>query len=121
MAHKGNTSKRYLIYVIRWELGEIGGRPHCHLFVGGMMDIGNPISFGYMLSADWRKRHRSRIDVRVFDRGRLRKGANYLGGDSDWGKNRYEIGKFSTADRGYFSQCAEEILLQMSRTSYRMT
>jgi hypothetical protein len=113
VAHQGETTKRYLTYVIRWECGEIGGRPHCHLFVGGMK-LGNRITVGHMLENEWFKRHASRAQARLFDRSKLRKVANYVGGeDVDWGKNRYEIGKFRTADIVYFSQHAEEVLRQI--------
>jgi hypothetical protein len=126
VAHQGNTTKRYLIYVVRWELGEIGGRPHCHLFVGGMKDVTNFISMAWILQADWRKRH-GHCDVRVFDRGHLLRAANYVGGDSpwwrkndlEWGKNRYEIGKFGSAGdyNVHFSRRADEVLLQMREGS----
>jgi hypothetical protein len=120
VAHQGKTTKRYLIYAIRWEHGEIGGRPHPHLFVGGMKGIYNEIGLCHALAAEWKRRHASRIDVRVFERSLVAKGANYVAGaprsDWDWGKNRYEIGKFGKCgyDNVHFSQRAEEVLQQMS-------
>ena len=120
VAHQGNTTKRYLIYAVRWEHGEIGGRPHPHLFLGGMKDAKNQRSMCYILATDWYKRHNSKIDVRVFERSLLGKAANYVAGvprsDLDWAKNRYEIGKFGKAgfDNVHFSQHAEEVLQQMS-------
>jgi hypothetical protein len=122
VAAKGNTSKRYLIYVVRWERGEIGGRPHCHLFLGGMRGVTNFVSMSFRLQHDWRTKH-GHCDVRPFDRGHLMRGANYVGGevpdwkkqDLDWGKNRYEIGKFGIAGdyNVHFSKHAEELLQQM--------
>jgi hypothetical protein len=116
-ARYGHTSKRELIYVTRWERGEIGGRPHCHLFLGGMRNVTNYISMQWMLIHDWRKRLQSDIDVRIFERSRLNQSANYVGGDVDWEKNRYEISKFGQAYKVFFSSRAEELLLQMSKTS----
>lgn len=122
VARQGSTTKRYLIYVVRWERGEIGGRPHCHLFLGGMKGVTNSISMAFRLQHDWRQRH-GHCDVRPFDRGHLSKSANYVGGDVpdwkkndlDWGKNRYEIGKFGGAGdyNVHFSRHAEEVLRQM--------
>ena len=115
-ANYGHTTKRELIYVVRWERGEVGGRPHCHLFLGGMKRVSNFISMSWILMHDWRKQH-GHCDVRVFDRGHLNKSASYVGGDIDWEKNRYEIGKFSRAYQVHFSKRAEEVLLQMSQAS----
>lgn len=109
IARYGSATKRYLIYVVRWERGECGDRPHCHIFLGGMTTT-NVISLRWILINSW---EHGRIDVRHFDRGRIRKGANYLGGDSDWEKNRYEIGKFRTADIVHFSRHADEVLAQL--------
>jgi hypothetical protein len=112
----GHTTKRELIYVTRWERGEIGGRPHPHLFLGGLK-VANYITTSYALAWDWRKENQSRITVRPFERSHLNKSANYVGGDKDWEKNRYEIGKFRGADKVFFSKRAEELLLQISETS----
>jgi hypothetical protein len=115
VAHAGNTTSRYLIYVVRWERGEIGGRPHCHLYLGGMT-VSNAISTSWMLQAEWRKRH-GHCDARVFDRAHLGRSANYVGGksDLDWEKNRYEIGKFGNQNASvYFSRHAEEMLRQLA-------
>jgi hypothetical protein len=117
VAHEGNTTKRYLIYVVRWERGELGDRPHCHLFLGGMKAIKNPLSMCGILAHGWQQRYRSRIQVRVFERTDIKRSASYIGGDSssvDWGKNRYEISKFRSADKVHFSLRAEELLQKMS-------
>src|ERR1700688_119863 len=34
-ASRERTHERILVYVIRWEFGETGGLPHCHLLIGG--------------------------------------------------------------------------------------
>src|SRR6266403_6282993 len=86
-AKYGHTTKRELVYVTRWERGEIGGRPHPHLFLGGMRNVTNFISMSWILIHDWRKQHESRITVRPFERSSLNRSANYLGGDVDWEKN----------------------------------
>jgi hypothetical protein len=117
VARQGNTHPNYLVYVIRWERGEIGDRPHCHMFLGGMKDVKNYISMAHILEHDWRKHH-GLAAVRPFERSRIGNGANYLAGfrnDWDWDKNLYEIRKFGRVDFSniYFSRHAEEILHQM--------
>ena len=49
VARQGNTHRDRLLYVIRWECGEIGDRPHCHMFLGGMKDVSNPLSMCFIL------------------------------------------------------------------------
>ena len=115
VARQGNTHRDRLLYVIRWECGEIGDRPHCHMFLGGMKDVSNPLSMCFILMDNWRKRE-GICQVRVFERARVGRGANYLGGrnDWDWGANSYEISKFGrTKTTVFFSRCAEETLKQI--------
>ena len=69
----------------------------------------------HIIQNSWRKEH-GICQVRVFERARLFRGANYVGGDVDWGKNRYEIGKFGNVNATvYFSRRAEETLQQLSQ------
>ena len=80
-----------------------------------MKDVSNPLSMCFILMDNWRKRE-GICQVRVFERARLQKGANYLGGqnDWDWGANSYEISKFGKANATvFFSRCAEETLRQI--------
>jgi len=70
VARQGNTHRDRLLYVIRWECGEIGDRPHCHMFLGGMKDVSNPLSMCFILMDNWRKRE-GICQVRVFERARV--------------------------------------------------
>lgn len=113
----GSTSYRYLIYVVRWERGELGGRPHCHLFLGGLK-FTNIISMRHILIADWRKlNNQSRVSVSIFNRQLLDRGAWYVANKQNAltteGGLQYEVSKFSRAAIVHFSKHAEEVLDQL--------
>ncbi len=112
-----------LPYIIRWELGEIGDRPHCHLLVGGLPLTKDYVQECYRAEHFWKA---GISDIRLFNPARAIGNAAYLSGmtgkkrklSQQWasGANAYEIKKFGRVgeDSIYVSRQAWELMLQLT-------
>src|ERR1700724_743519 len=91
MAARAGTHEQRLIYVTRWELGEIGERPHCHVLLGNFPEAF--VHLGSCFEALHRWKH-GIARVRLFDVSKKAQAASYLSEGGDWSGNAYEIRKF---------------------------
>jgi len=83
-----------LFSALRFELGEMVGRPHFHCLLGNTKTQ-NRITDSHRLGAVWRTVSSGGIDdVRLYDR--LRNGPEYLA--ETLGANSHEVGKYSLAE-----------------------
>jgi hypothetical protein len=123
VAAMGQTTERKLTYIIRWERGEIGGLPHCHILVSGMTTTN-------LLMIAFKARHAWTLgvsQVRLYDPGQALGNAAYMTKgkfSAAWaqGANTYEVAKFDKAgdDNIYVSRkMAERMLQQRSQTDDR--
>jgi hypothetical protein len=123
VAQMGRTSEPKLTYVIRWEAGETGGLPHCHILIAGMTTT-NPLMIAFKARHAWK---RGLSQVRLFDPGKAIGAAAYMSKgkfSAAWaqGANTYEVAKFGKVgeDNIYVSRkMAERMLLQRSQTNDR--
>ncbi len=114
VARMGETSERQLTYVVRWESGELGGLPHCHILIAGMARATLRIAF--QAKNSWK---RGVAQVRLFDPGQAIGSAAYMTKgkfSAVWaqGANSYEVRKFGQVgeDSIYFSRRMQERMLQ---------
>jgi hypothetical protein len=123
VAQMGRTSEPKLTYVIRWESGETGGLPHCHILIAGMTTT-NLLMIAFKARHAWK---RGLSQVRLFDPGKAIGAAAYMSKgkfSAAWaqGANTYEVAKFGkvSEDSIYVSRkMAERMLQQRSETSDR--
>jgi hypothetical protein len=118
IARFGKTSEAQLCYVVRWESGEIGGLPHCHMLITGLT-CSNYLSCCFIFHDFWK---RGVSQVRLYDPGKVLGVAAYMSKgrfSAAWaqGANNYEIRKFGRVgdenmDSIYVSQKAQERMLQ---------
>ena len=101
------TAKRYhvhfkrLLWCLRQEQGELGGREHFHFLLAGLPEsrLTNYTTAAFVLMNDWEQCGGGIARVRRYDY--TRKGVAYLTKDlGTLGANRYELSKFKreTAD-----------------------
>lgn len=116
VARLGGTSERYLFYITRWECGELGGLPHCHLLIGGMRVVKNWKSACFVTIHDW---PHGIAQVRLFSPAKVLGVAAYMskGKFSEafaQGANNYEVKKFGRVDYDsiYISRAANEEMLR---------
>lgn len=99
--HVSDVSRRpyrELLIALRYERGEIGGRPHFHILVGGT-EAPNKQTLGFQCVAWWKSHVGSRVEFRPY----LPCGSaeDYLMKECGWtfsGANGYELAKFDQAD-----------------------
>lgn len=119
-ASRRGTCETQLPYVLRWERGELGDRPHCHLFLGGLVLAKDYVQECYRAQHAWKA---GIAEVRLFDPARALGGAAYVAGNTRnkrkfsapyaSGANLYEIRKFGRVgdDSIYVSRRAWELML----------
>ncbi len=115
VATMGQVTEPTLTYVIRWESGETGGLPHCHILISGMRTT-NPLTTAFKMNHAW---ERGVSQVRLFDPGKALGNAAYMTKgkfSAYWaqGANAYEVRKFGqvSEDSIYVSRRAKERMLQ---------
>jgi hypothetical protein len=118
IARHGNTSEKRLCYVIRWESGELGGLPHCHILIAETTFRHFP-SACFVLKNTWKK---GISQVRLYDPGKVIGMAAYMSKgrfSAAWaqGANNYEVAKFGKVGREnmdsiYISKRAQERMQQ---------
>jgi len=94
------TGTRYdhLLIALRWERGEIGGRPHFHYLLGGTL-TSNRMSLSKMLEREWVVRTGGFPEIRPFDISR--NGCAYVSKCMDItgsGGDIFELRKFDRAE-----------------------
>lgn len=113
-------SYREVLVALRYERGEVGGRPHFHLLLGGIKPP-NLQTLGFQLIAEWKRitpfrltwskekdslvEVRSRVVVRPYMP--LGGAEGYLMKECGWtyaGANGYELAKFDRADEATLSR-----------------
>jgi hypothetical protein len=116
VAQMGETTEKTLTYIIRWESGETGGLPHCHILISGMMRTTNPLTTAFRMKNTW---IRGVAQVRLFDAGKALGNAAYMTKgkfSAYWaqGANAYEVRKFGQVsdDSIYVSRRAQERMLE---------
>jgi hypothetical protein len=116
VAQMGETTEKILTYIIRWESGETGGLPHCHILISGMMRTTNPLMIAFKMNDAW---IRGVSQVRLFDPGKALGNAAYMTKgkfSAYWaqGANAYEVRKFGQVsdDSIYVSRRAQERMLE---------
>jgi hypothetical protein len=114
-AHICGLKSRHIAWVTRWERGELGDRPHCHLLISRVPRRFITINTTYWMRAMWQHKHPCVCDnaaietcgrglgqVRLYDASGG--GISYmckgkLGGDWSYsGANAYELKKFNAVD-----------------------
>jgi hypothetical protein len=115
IARFGKTSENQLAYVTRWESGETGGLPHCHILITGTT-FNNYAQACFALKNTWK---RGVSQVRLFEPGKALGNAAYMTKgkfSAYWaqGANAYEVRKFGQVgeDSIYVSRRAQERMLQ---------
>jgi hypothetical protein len=118
IARLGGSAEPRLCYVIRWESGELGGLPHCHILIAELA-FSNFRSACFILKNSWK---RGVSQVRLYDPGKALGAAAYMSKgrfSAAWagGANGYEIAKFGKVgqenmDRIYISKRAQERMRQ---------
>jgi hypothetical protein len=115
VAKMGGTKEPDLLYVIRWESGETGGLPHCHILIGGMI-VRNYLTAAFSANEAW---ERGVSQVRLYNPGQALGNAAYMTKgkfSAVWaqGANAYEVRKFGqvSEDSIYVSRRAQERMLQ---------
>jgi hypothetical protein len=114
----GGTSEHRLCYVTRWEEGELGGLPHCHILIAGLT-LGNFRTSCFAFKNIWKH---GVAQVRLFDPGNALGAAAYMSKgrfSAAWaqGANGYEVAKFGKVgkenmDSIYISKRAQERMLE---------
>jgi len=100
--------------VVRWELGEIGGQPHAHVLLAGLEQV--TIDWMFKVGANW-NRECGLARLRFFwDGATGDETITYVTKRLSFvqGKDRYELGKFSFADRLVMNDAAWVIMCRRS-------
>ena len=106
-----------LFSALRFELGELGERPHFHCLLGHT-GTKNRITDQHRLGRVWRiVSGGGRDDIRLYNR--LRNGPDYLA-ESLGAKNQYEIGKYSLAESTTLSDSVTRYLTYLDRMTLRL-
>lgn len=108
------TGRRFddLLWALRLEEGEVGGRLHFHYLLGDTFTR-NARTLAHRLEYDWKRiSGGARVEVREFDRAQA--GAAYVS-KALGVENAYEINKFGVADMVTVSAGVVRILANLSR------
>jgi hypothetical protein len=114
--------------VIRWERGESGDRPHCHLLITGFPSVPKPTrDFCFRMQHWWFMRN-GLARVRLWHAELRSEAASYLGKRLDGSDsyvtgrfssgNEYEVAKFDHADRLVFNKALWRTLQRKTGTSF---
>jgi hypothetical protein len=103
-AEKRSVKFYDLPIVVRWENGEVGGLPHCHTLLAGLERV----------SIDWMYSVGERWNQRCGDGGSgllsyMTKKLHFVSG-----RDTYELGKFSVADRLVINDAAWRLMCRRS-------
>lgn len=104
-----------VLIAVRYELGELGGRPHFHYLVGGLSWRNNR-SLAGMCENEWRSRTGSLAEVRPYD-PELGATDYLVKGLLDSAANCYERGKFDGAERVEVSDAVHATIRRYKSTA----
>lgn len=99
--------------VVRWEKGELGGQPHAHFLLGGLGGV--TLDWCYKIAAIWNQRC-GLSRVRFFGDGSGENTLSYVTKNLQFvhGRDRYELGKFTFADRLCVNDAAWSLMCHRS-------
>jgi len=104
-----------LLIVLREERGELRGRYHLHFLLGGCR-VNNLHTLAFQMSSRWRQIAGGFAKIRAYDQSRRGLAYTLKGLDLDAeAANRYELEKFSSADRLTVSRSCARVLRSFRR------
>jgi len=99
-----------VLWLAREEHGEVGGREHYHVLVGGLRSERLSIGFNHAARNEWKRLGGGFARVRAYEADAA--GVSYvLKGDAEKGANHYEAQKFGKARWGMTSKSTVKLLL----------
>jgi len=100
-----------LLIALRYELGEMNGRPHFHYLLGGT-NTRNAITLGFRMAYQWKGMHGGHGVIRQYDRALA--GASYVA-KCLGGANAYEQNKFALANEVTLSDSVYAVIKSLNQ------